>query len=326
MAIAYQDPATSADLDVGSAHDVAPAHRNPLVEPDDPTRTTQSAGPRASRAAIAQQLKGGGQDKDQGAAGPGSAAVRPVQPRQGPERPRMDKFLGWWVIVYPDQNDGHRPDGAQFWITHSDRIKFTRLSEQISINRTRLKIWDRGPDINSVGEQIVYGGFIEKIGKAIRRLMRTPAGRELVDSLANGPHDVVVIPHDQAYETDTTGADDVRTRQPGVGSEPTVRIDPYLSDESIEVRAKNSKLTSDPFYVIFAHELIHANHNVNGQRTDGKDLLWDTKEEKNTTDGSGISENKLRRENGLEERLGHGGRQGGKRLDEGHESGNAAGG
>jgi len=164
---------------------------------------------------------------------------------------------------------------------------------------------------------VKHAGFKAKIIDKIAKLMSKPVGRKLVSSLAAGGQLVTVRPSDAKIYG---GANAIRggaktlekaDGSSGGGGTTIIQIDPNVSDTDIEVKDAAGNDISDPVFIILGHEMIHATHNQAGRNrrqlaaTDNK---YSNREEEQTVEGAGLTENALRAEHHLKARKGSSGK------------------
>jgi hypothetical protein len=81
-----------------------------------------------------------------------------------------------------------------------------------------------------------------------------------------------------------------------------------MTDARLQVFDAARNHIAAPLYVVLGHELIHARHNdrgVNQRERSSVRMEFRNREEELTVDGEELSENALRREQGLPARYGH---------------------
>lgn len=254
---------------------------------------------------------------DQHAGGDGAHARGMVQRQEGGGgAPAADPFeqgtfLGWPMIIVPDDHHGRLPQTN--WIYRRYKVQFEALYATVAAGSGRIKITETGPDGTA------YPGFQDKILKAIKRLMTTVPGRELIKNLEDGGSDVTIEPDPavraSANATTRTGTagDALRNADgtAGRGTTSTISIDPNQSNRTQRVFDRDGNEISFPLFINLGHEMIHAMHNQRGENERNNaatDADYTNREEELTIDGPGLSENRLRRSFGLTERHGHSGR------------------
>jgi hypothetical protein len=221
------------------------------------------------------------------------------------------EFLGWPMIIVPDDYRGRLP--RTNWIYRRYKVQYEALYNTVAAGSGRIKITETGPDGTA------YSGFQDKILKAIKRLMTTVPGRELIKNLEDGGFDVTIQPDPtvraSANATARTGTPGDALRNAdgtaGNGTTSTIFIDPNQSNRTQRVFDKDGNEISFPLFINLGHEMIHAMHNQRGENERSNaatDTDYTNREEELTIDGPGLSENRLRRSFGLTERHGHGGR------------------
>lgn len=222
--------------------------------------------------------------------------------------PKPGEFLGWPMLIVPDDYKGPLPNTT--WIYQSAKDEFETLYNEIAAGSTSLKISEHSGTVNGDAADTKYPGFQDKVLKALKRLMTTPSGRTLLKALAEGGYKVTIRP--SAHGLATTGRNNDANAKNGKGTGSTIYFDPHFGDRTIKVFDKDGNELATPFFLALGHELIHAFHNEKG--TNARDQVpsnaaWDNKEEENTINGAkGVTENKLRKEHGLGKRFGHGGK------------------
>lgn len=220
--------------------------------------------------------------------------------------PHQGQLLGWPIMIVPDGYKGRLPKTA--WIYERNKAEAEKLYKEVESGSTCIKILENSDTANGEAD-VTYDGFREKVLKAIKRLMTTPNGRSLIKKIAHGGQDVTIRPSKTNLASTARGNTTNATN--GVGTTSTIYFDPNFSDKTIKTYDKNGKELATPFFLALGHEMIHALHNqqgTNARNQAGSAAAWDNKEEENTIDGPGISENALRREHGLGQRYGHGGK------------------
>jgi hypothetical protein len=215
-------------------------------------------------------------------------------------------LFSWPILIVPDDYRGPLP--RTNWIYRRVKTQTEATYHQIEAGSGRIRITEN----SSSGT--AFPGFREKILKAIQRLLTVTTGRQLINNLESGGHDVTIQPDPavraNANSTATTN-DALRSgTTPGTGATSTLSIDPNQSNRTQRAFDRDGNPISFPFFINLGHELIHAMHNQRGEndQTNGapSDPAYDDREEEQTIDGPGISENALRRQFGFRRRFGHG--------------------
>jgi hypothetical protein len=229
-------------------------------------------------------------------------------------RPKPGEFLGWSILIVPDDYKGPLPHAN--WIYQRYKDEYEKLYNDIAAGSTSIKISENSGTTNGDAADVKYPGFQDKVLKSLKRLLTTKSGRTLLKSIAEGGFDVSIRPSTQGLAT--TRRDNDANAKNGTGSASTLYFDPHFSDKTVKVFDKNGKELATPFFLALGHELIHAAHNqdgINARDQAPSDAAWGNKEEENAIDGStGVTENALRKELGLGRRFGHGGTVTGKRT------------
>jgi hypothetical protein len=180
-------------------------------------------------------------------------------------------------------------------------------------------------------------GFADEMRAMHARLLSRPSGRQLLHDLLNGPHnpEVSVEPYNPAVVAlfeGMAGAEanaDARAQAlvhggstmthpvANVGSSTTMAVQSGLRDSQEHNVDSQNRPISAPAYILYAHELVHAHHNMQGRNRasigsprydNGGDLYaWENAEEHAAiaTEFEPISENSIRAEHGLPARFGH---------------------
>ncbi|WP_428261228.1 M91 family zinc metallopeptidase [Haliangium sp.] len=262
----------------------------------------------AHRGTVPPALAGGGHAPIQRKAA-GAAIQMEGGDQAPPGRGLCTEFGDYWIV--PDSTttpvagvEGEQITETEFSAVQADWNKVKDGSGQIRITET-----------DSSGVQ--HGGFQASILQRIGLLMSRPTGRQLVRDLVNGSQTVTIRPSAaQIYG----GANAIRGSaatleqadgSSGGGGTTIIQIDPNCSDTDIKVYDAGGNEIADPVYIFLGHEMIHARHNQAGRNRRNlaaTDPAYSNREEQETVEGAGISENALRREHGLTERHGSGGR------------------
>jgi hypothetical protein len=241
---------------------------------------------------------------------PSSAATQMNEDdRPPPGRGLCTEFGDYWIV--PDSTtvcyaniQGEQITESAFRALQADWDKVKDGSGRIQITET-----------DSSGVQ--HGGFEASILQKIGLLMSAPTGRRLVQDLVNGSHAVTIRPSAAPIYG---GANAIRGSAStlegpdgtsGGGGTTIIQIDPSCSDTDIKVYDASGNEIADPVFIFLGHEMIHARHNQEGhnrRNLPATDASYSNREEQETVEGAGISENALRSEHGLPARHGSGGR------------------
>jgi hypothetical protein len=166
--------------------------------------------------------------------------------------------------------------------------------------------------------------FHQETMREIGQLMSRRNGRTLIDQLETGRHTTTIQMNERGHQfggmdTEPTAGTDAawqEARNPVQGTDATVRIDEDLGERDVQVDRQGGGRTSMPNYISLGHELIHAEHEnlgIDAGPTNPTDTSYDTAEEERTiavpsTAAPGqITEDMLRAEHGLDQRVSHAG-------------------
>ena len=158
--------------------------------------------------------------------------------------------------------------------------------------------------------------FFTRLQDAVATLFSQPVGRRLLIKIAFAKHRVSVW-----YSADrsrTSAMEHCLASNRDVGTSSRI----LLSDKHMHVHNSKKEYIEMPFFIEFAHELIHAYHHIYGKERDTKTVdkeLWSNDAEFYTIAGGKtdvdepsqyqvkpkISENAIRKEHGLCARFGH---------------------
>lgn len=157
--------------------------------------------------------------------------------------------------------------------------------------------------------------FLDKVQQAIKEIRLGEVGERLLTRIGEGKHIVCIKYELESDETVYENEDNAQTK--GVGSNSTI----YVSGNSDIAVGYQGDSIAYPFYMILAHELIHAYHASYGKvRLVSEDIieqknLWTDMEEHKTIIGnpsknpmrnrSKIHENAIRKEHHLPLRYSH---------------------
>ena len=279
----------------------APALSNAVVarmSDADRARALSGASPHAlARSARLLQRNGDG-----GTSGGGSSTTAAAPPGRGVST----AFGDYWVV--PDSTTVSYPGVTGEQITETDfaalELVWTKLNDgsgQVQITETD----DAGTD---------HAGFKAKMLVCFGNLMSQPGGRGLVVGLVNGSKTVTIGPTStRRVASANRGAGSLENADgtAGAGGTTTIRFDADLTDTSIMTFDSAGGEHAAPVWLILGHELIHAQHNAAGRNRRNLAAVggaaWGNREEEETiSTGSGLTENALRAEHGMDPRFGHG--------------------
>jgi hypothetical protein len=205
-------------------------------------------------------------------------------------------FGEFWVV--PDDFQGP-PAATQQPINERDFARLQAAWSKLQSNSGKIKISEG----DASGQP--HSGFKATVLTRLANLLSQPKGRELLLGLVDGSQMVIIRPSLKRHEG---GAN---TQGFGDGKSPggcTVELDPDLNDDTLKVFDATGGELREPAYITLGHELIHAQHLAQGKAEWGqapKDLKYGDKEEEDTIEGDGLTENSLRHEHALPSRYGH---------------------
>lgn len=234
----------------------------------------------------------------------------PVEQPKASGRAEKTEFGDYWVV--PDNTNQTFQDAQGEQITETAFATLQGVWDKVKDGSGNIKV----TDTDKAGK--THAGFKDAILAKLGLLMSKPNGRQLIGDLIGGGFDVTIRPSDaQIYGggnairggAGTLEKDDTTS---GGGGTTIIQIDPACTDDDIKVYDKAGKEISDPVFIFLGHEMIHARHNQLGHNRRGLAATapddYSNREEEETIDtGTGITENKLREEHGLDARYGHGG-------------------
>lgn len=166
-----------------------------------------------------------------------------------------------------------------------------------------------------------HNNFQKMVLAKLGTLLARKQGRQLLQGLAAGGHEVMIAPLADAAEGAHALPEnrreterDLKSGKAGKGSKVFVYVDPNLSDDTVKAFDADFEELANPGFLVLGHELIHAKHMVEGTTAPkGEKPLIDPEyhelEEEETIASGKISENALRQEHGLKARFGHEGKE-----------------
>ena len=281
----------------------APALSNAmLARMSDAERAQALSG--ASPHALARSARLLQRNGDPPTSGGGTATTAAAPPGRG----LCTEFGDYWIV--PDSTTvcyanivGEQITETEFAALQQVWNKLKDGSGQVQITETD----DAGTD---------HTGFKAKMLACFGNLLSAPGGRRLVAGLVNGSKTVTIGPTSTrriAQATRGAGSLENADGTAGAGGTTTIRLDPDLTDTSIMTFDSAGGEHAAPVWLILGHELIHAEHNAAGRNRRNLapvgGAAWGNREEEETiSTGSGLTENALRSEHGLDPRFGHGAR------------------
>ena len=220
-----------------------------------------------------------------------------------PGRGVSTDFGDYWVV--PDDTDQSYPDVIGEQITETEFAALEQAWDKLKDGKGQVVISER--DWNGVD----HPGFKAKMLLACGQLMSRPLGRDLMVGLINGGQLVTIQPTEKrmiAAARRGPGTEEKADGTAGPGGTTTIRFDDDFDDKRVEVFDKAGKQIAEPLFIALGHELVHAKHNAEGRNRRNlasTDPAYPNREEQETIEGGGLSENTLRAEHGLPARHGH---------------------
>lgn len=255
----------------------------------------------------------GGQTLDDWAMTPELASAMGLAPQQSEGaatpsgRHEVTDFGEYWVVPDSTIRSVHDAQGEQITETAFAAVK--AVWDKVKDGSSRVKI----TEADSTGK--AHAGFKASITAKIGLLMTKPNGRQLLTELMSGGFDVTIRPSaakvyggGQAIRGGS-GTLENSDGSAGTGGTTIIEIDPAVSDSDIKVYNAAGTEISDPVYIFLGHEMIHARHNQLGRNRRNlaatNAAKYSNREEEQTiATGSGVTENQLRAEHGLDARVG----------------------
>jgi hypothetical protein len=215
-------------------------------------------------------------------------------------------FGDYWVV--PDDTNVSYPDIAEEQITETEFAALEAAWKKLEDGTGQVQITER----DDAGTE--HSGFKAKMLGCFGTLMSEPGGRGLVVGLVNGSKTVTIGPTStRRIASANRGAGSLENADgtAGAGGTTTIRLDPDLTDTSIMTFDAAGAEHAAPVWLILGHELIHAQHNAAGRNRRNLAAVggaaWGNREEEETiSTGTGLTENRLRAEHGMDPRFGHG--------------------
>ena len=223
-----------------------------------------------------------------------------------PGRGVSTAFGDYWVV--PDSTSVSYPDVVGEQITETDFAALEQVWNKLNDGTGQVHI----TETDDAGAE--HAGFKAKMLGCFGSLMSMPGGRALVVGLVNGSQTVTIGPTStRRVASANRGAGSLENPDgtAGAGGSSTIRFDADLTDTSIMTFDSAGGEHAAPVWLILGHELIHAQHNAAGRNRRNLPAVggaaWGNREEEETiATGSGLTENALRSEHGMDPRFGHG--------------------
>ncbi|HVZ36096.1 MAG TPA: hypothetical protein VG963_26895, partial [Polyangiaceae bacterium] len=216
------------------------------------------------------------------------------------------------------------PDNAA--LTGAQQAQAQNDWDAIRNGTGNVTIHDTSLEQRGTADEYRPAGFRNEVLAMHARLLGNAKGRELVHSVLSGAHGVDILPQYRSEElgiapeggASASANNEVNARavahadhvQYGPGSASAIRVEAGMRDSQHEMQDGDDTV-ANPSHIIYGHELVHALHNQRGQNLRnvpdlGADAArWSNLEERQTISGRALSENELRRLEGLTPRTSH---------------------
>jgi hypothetical protein len=222
-----------------------------------------------------------------------------------PGRGVSTEFGEFWVV--PDDHAG-MPDAPGELMTESELSTVQKVWSQLKSGSGSLRIDETDVEGNA------FSGFRARVLEMAAKLLSKPDGRRLLCDFLNSGHEVSIRPSSKpiagGFSTKNPADGRPSRGKPGAGTWTTINVDPSLSETDVKVYDKAGQEIAAPMFVNLAHELIHARHivlGVNKVKQKARNQKFGNAGEEETIKTGELSENDIRAEHGLPERLGHNG-------------------
>ena len=157
-------------------------------------------------------------------------------------------------------------------------------AEELAQIRTDLESGSKQIEIKEESpDGTAFPGFKSGVLALFDKLLSKPIGYRLVTEVLYGPKKTEIVPN---FEANNFGGGVVGAKIPqnnsdnphleradgtaGAGSDVILSLDPNLNDEDSAVYDINAQSIPHPFFIILAHELIHARNYAQGRGKTGR--------------------------------------------------------